>query len=308
MTRYKQILKPLPVLVALILLGVTGCRKNSTGPVVDSSLSSNQDAAQSIANAVGEDNGGVTDQMGDIADATGSSGITANVGAAWLNDGLLKTSETSADTIVKTFNTSDTSWTISVTRNRVGLFGRQAGFTRTYYLKFIDQNGIALPRYMTQTTPADTASTILFKVLNGTGYTKTRFVSTHLLSITSDFVVTGANTSTITVNGTFTRTGTDTVVTLAGERVLNYTLAATLTNVTGPKTPRYMMMAGTPRATGGTITGTYTAAVTVVRGDSYTDRNFTKTFTITFGSGDGSMDLDGSHFTCDLTYGEATGN
>ena len=47
----------------------------------------------------------------------------------------MKSAMTVGDTVTKTFNASDTSWTISVTRNRVGLFGRQAGFARTYYLK-----------------------------------------------------------------------------------------------------------------------------------------------------------------------------
>jgi hypothetical protein len=296
------------IAIAFGMLLVTGCRKNSTGPPLDASLNSNQDAAQSVANAVGEDNGGVMDQMGDIADATGSAGISANVGTYWTEETLMKSTTTNGDTIVKTFNTSDTSWTVYVSRSRVGLLGRQAGFTRTYYMKFIDQDGIALPRYITMTTPADTASTILFKVLAGLGYTQTRYVSTYLLSISSDLVVTGAKTSTITVNGTFTRTGTDTIMTRTGERVLNHTLVASLQNVTGPRTPRYLTSTRVPRATGGTITGTYTATVSVVRGDSYTERNFTKTFTITFGiDGIGSINMNGTRFTCDITYGELSG-
>lgn len=302
-----RILNESAVICAAILLCVSGCRKNSTGPTLDASINSNQDAAQSIANAVGEDNGGVTDQMGDIADATGSSGISAGVGTAGSYEALMKSVSTEGDTVIKTFNASDTSWTVSVTRSRIGLFGRQAGFTRTYYIKFLNMNGVALPRYST-TTPADTANTIIFKVLNGTGYTMTRFVSTHLLSISSDYVATGTNTSVMTVNGTLTRTGTDTIKTLTGERVLNYTLVANLQNVTGPRTARYMMMTRTPRATGGTITGTYTATVSVLRGDSYTERSFTKTFTVTFGGGVGSVDVGGGRFACDLMVGEAGGS
>ncbi len=293
--------------VVLSLLLMAGCKKNSVGPTLDSTLRSNQDAAQSISNAVGEDNGGVADQMGDIADATGSTGITANVGSFWTGSELMKSTVVSGDTVVKTFSSSDTSWTVFVSRNRTGLFGRQAGFTRTYYVKFIDASGVGMPRYVT-TSPADTASTIIFKVLNGTGYTKTRFASTHLLSLSSDFIVTGANTPTITVNGTLTRTGTDTIQTLMGERVLNYTLTATLQNVTGPRAPRYTLTTRVPRATGGTITGTYAATVTVMRGDSYSDRSFTKTFTITFGSSGGSINMNGSRFMCDVMYGEWAGN
>jgi hypothetical protein len=296
-----------PAIATMLLLG-SGCRKNSTAPVLDASVNASQDAAQSIANAVGEDNGGVTDQMGDIADATGSTGISANVGLASPEESLMKSVATVGDSVTKTFNAADTSWTVYVTRSRVGLFGRQAGFTRTYYLKFVNHNGVAQPRYITTTTPADTASTIIFMVLNGSGYTITRFVSTHLLSLSSDFTVTGTNTSTITVNGTFTRTGTDTIETATGERVLNYTLAATMQNVTRPRVPRYTPGSTIKRATGGKITGTYTATVSVLKGDSYSERSFTKTFAVTFGDNTGSLDVDGTKFTCDLQSGEATSN
>ena len=301
----KQRVVVLSALLAMFLSG-SGCRKNSTAPVVDTSVNSNDDAAQSIANAVGEDNGGLTDQMGDMADATGSSGISANVGSVSPEGSLMKSDATAGDSVSKTFNASDTSWTVYVTRSRAGLFGRAAGFMRTYYMKFIDQNGVALPRYITTTTPADTASTILFMTLNGSGYTVTRFASTHLLTLSSNFTASGTNTPVITVNGTFTRTGTDTIKTASGERVLNYTLVANVQNVTRPRTPRYGVVARGPRATGGAITGTYTATVTVLKGDSYTERSFTKTFTVTFGNDTGTLDVGGAKFSCDLQVGEAS--
>ncbi len=296
------------IALAILVLAGPGCRKSSTSPVTNSTgATSNQDAAQSIANAVGEDNGGVIDQMGDAVDATGSSGVAANVGSASAgNDGLLKGLLANSDSVTKTFNASDTSWTVFVSRSRTGLFGRQAAFTRTYYLKFIDANGVALPRYITTGTP-DTATAIILKILDGTGQVITRYVSTHLLSISSSFVITGTNTPVVTVNGTFSRVGTDTVKTFSGLRVLNYTLTGTLTNVTRPRIPRYVQWNGVPRATSGTITGTYTATVSVISGSSYTERSFTKTFTITFGTdGTGSMDVDGTRFSCDLQVGEAT--
>lgn len=300
---------PAAFVVAAMLVFDSGCKKNNTTePVVTANVAtSNQDAAQSIANAVGEDNGGVADQMGDAVDATGSAGVTTNVGSASPKDGgLLKGASAEGDTVTKTYSASDTSWTIFVSRNRVGLFGRQAGFTRTYYSKFIDANGVALPRYIIA-SPADTATTIKFSVLSGSGYTMTKFVSTHLLSISSNFIITGVNTPIVTVNGTFSRTGTDTIKTFQGERVLNHTLQATLVNVTRPRIPRYVQTVGIPRATGGTISGTYTATVTVLAGSSYTERNFTKTFTITFGTdGSGTMDIGGAMFSCDLQAGEAT--
>lgn len=307
MNTWHQKLLSTSVVAAMLLFG-SGCTKNTTAPVVDTTLNSNQDAAQSIANAVGEDNGGATDQMGDVADATGSAGISPNVGSVTPENVLMKSLAMTGDSVSRTFNASDTSWTVSVSRSRVGLFGRQAAFTRTYYMKFIDQNGIALPRYITATTPADTASTIIFMVQSGSGYTITRYLNTHLLSISSNFTVTGTRNSVMTVNGTFTMTGTDTMKTITGERVLNYTLIATLQNVTGPRIPRYATLTRVPRATSGTITGTYVATVTVLRGDAYSERSFTKTFTVTFGGGAGAIDVGGTNYTCDIQVGELSSN
>jgi len=304
MRRQKGILTVTVSIAGMLLFG-SGCKKNSTAPMLDSSINSNQDAAQSIANAIGEDNGGFTDQMGDIADATGALGISQSVGSASANGALLKTVAMKGDSVTNEFNASDTSWTVTVTRNRAGLLGRKASFTRMYYIKFINQDGVALPRYITNTTPADTASTIVFMVLNGTGYTVTRYLSTHLLSISSSYVASGTNTSVITVNGSFTRTGTDTVETATTERVLTYTLEGTLQNVTRPRVPRYTIGSAIKRATGGTITGTYIATVSVLKGDSYSERSFTKTFTVTFGDNSGSIDVGGAKFTCDLQSGEA---
>jgi hypothetical protein len=305
-----NLLNPISTIVVVLIAGLlfTSCKKNATGPVTDPALNSSQDAAESVANALGEDNGGVADQLGDISDATGSAGIQPQSPSVSTADAIAQTTTTAGDTVVKTFNSSDTSWTITVTRSRAGLFGRQAGFTRTYFLKFINKNGVALPSYRTNTIPQDTAYTILFQVLRGSGYNITRRVSSHLLALTSNFVVTNANTSTITVNGTLTRSGTDTVLTLNGQRVLSHSLTMTFTNVTGPRAPRFGMVARVPRATGGTITGTYTATVSVLRGDSYSERSFTKNFTVTFGSGTGSINVNGAHFTCDMMYGEITGN
>jgi hypothetical protein len=295
-----------PFVVAVILFAISGCRKNTVAPEISATtVSSNQDAAQSIANAVGEDNGGLSDQMGDIADATGSAGVSTRVGSEWIGSGLGKAAGGAEDSVTKVFDASDTSWTVYITRNRGGLLGREAAFVRTYYLKFIDPSGTAIPRYTTS-TPADTASTILFKVLSGSGHVITRFVSTHLLSIAGDFVVTNANSSTLTFNGTLTRTGTDTINTFNGQRVLNYTLVANLQNVTGPRTPRYLTSTRMVRVTGGTVSGTYTATVSVLKGSSYAERSFAKTFTVTFGGGTGLIEVGGSQYSCDLQVGEVS--
>ena len=293
------------VVASVVGMWISGCNK-ATEPAVDSNP--DQDVAESVANSLGETNGGVSDQLGDIADATGSGGIQAVQGILEGGPDAIGTAVASGDTVTKTFNSADTSWTINVSRSRVGVFGRMAGFTRSYYIKFIDPNGVAIPAYITNTVPKDTAATIHFKVLSGTGYDITQRISNHLLSLTSDWTATGTNTSTITVNGTSTRTGTDTIQTIGSLRELNHTLSLSFVNVTSPRVPRFNATASIPRATGGTISGNYSATVSVLRGASYAERSFSRTFTVTFGNGVGSINVGGSHFSCNLTYGELSGN
>src|SRR5512135_326515 len=100
MTVRRKIIAAACAAMVLLVFG-SGCRKNSTEPgSTETAATSTQDAAQSIANAVGEDNGGVTDQMGDAVDATGSSGVAANVGSASTgNNVLLKGDLANADTV-----------------------------------------------------------------------------------------------------------------------------------------------------------------------------------------------------------------
>jgi hypothetical protein len=293
------------IVATVVGLCISGCNK-ATEPAVDSNP--NQDVAESVANSLGETNGGVSDQLGDIADVTGSVGIQAVRGIIAGGPDVIGNLTSSADTVTKTFNASDTSWTINVSRSRVGFFGRMAGFTRTYYIKFIDPSGTAIPAYIINTIPKDTASMIRFRVLSGTGYDITRRMSNHLLTLTSDWIATGTNTSTITVNGSSTRTGVDTIQTVGSLRVLSHTLSLTFINVTSPRVPRFNATASITRATGGTVSGTYSATVSVLRGTSYAERSFSRTFTVTFGNDVGAIDVGGSRFLCNLTYGELSGS
>lgn len=292
------------VILLTLVFSLTGCKKNATDPIVDANTT--EDAAESVANSLGEDNGGVADQMGDIADLSGSLGIQPEAAVLAEKYGI---STTAGDTVYKNYDAGTQTWTLFVSRSKVNFLGLyRSGFTRTYNYQFINKNNVPQQRYITGT---DTAYTIKFKVLDGSGYAFTRRMNHRLLSLTSDWVVTGANTSTVTINGTSTRIGADTLTTHNFVRSLNYTLDLAFVNVTGPRAPRVgsgIGMARSPRMTGGTITGTYTASVGVLRGDAYTERNFTKTFTITFDGSGGNINLNGRMFKVDLLYGELTGS
>ena len=290
--------------IALALVfALTGCKKNATDPIVEANTT--EDAAESVANSLGEDNGGVADQIGDIADLSGSLGIQPEAAVLAEKYGL---STAAGDTVYKSYDAGTQTWTLFISRSRVNFLGLyRSGFTRTYSYQFINKDNVPQQFYRTGT---DTAYTIKFKVTDGSGYAFTRRLNHRLLSLTSDWVVTGANTSTVTINGTSKRIGADTLTTHNFVRSLNHTLDLTFTNVTGPRAPRAGSGIGftrNPRMTGGTITGTYTASVGVLRGDAYTERNFTKTFTVTFDGSGGNINMNGRIFRVDLLYGELTG-
>lgn len=302
----KTNLKTISILFTVVLTLVfsfTGCKKNATDPVVDATTT--EDAAESVANALGEDNGGVADQVGDIADLSGAIGIRPEAAVIEEKYGM---SVAAGDTVSKTYDVATQTWTLFVSRSRTNFLGLyRSGFMRTYKYQFINKNGQAQQNYITGT---DTAYTINFKVINGTGYAITRRMSHNLLSLVSDWVVTGANTSTITINGTSRRVGADTLTTHNFVRSLNHTLDLTFANVTGPRSPRPSFSAGmmrNPRITGGTIGGIYAATVGVLRGEAYSEKTFTKTFSVTFDGSGGSINLGGRLFRCDLLYGELTG-
>jgi hypothetical protein len=291
------------VVLLTLVFSLTGCKKNATEPVVEATTT--EDAAESVANALGEDNGGVADQVGDIADLSGALGIRPEAAVIEEKYGM---SVAAGDTVSKTYDTATQTWTLFVSRSRTNFLGLyRSGFTRTYKYQFVNKNSQSQQNYITGT---DTAYTINFKVISGAGYAVTRRMSHNLLSLVSDWVVTGANTSTITINGTSKRVGADTLTTHNFVRSLNHSLDLTFTNVTGPRSPRPNFSAGmmrSPRITGGTINGTYAATVGVLRGESYSEKSFTKTFSVTFDGSAGSINLGGRLFRCDLLYGELTG-
>jgi hypothetical protein len=58
--------------------------------------------------------------------------------------------------------------------------------------------------------------------------------------------------------------------------------------------------------TSGTISGTYTANVTIQRGSSYNEKTIDRTFTITLGGGEGSIGIrgDARKFKANLMTGD----
>lgn len=266
-------------------LWIAGCSK-SNDPGVDDDIAS-EDAATTIASALGEEDGGAVDQMGDASQlATQAGSLMQSSSGTEVVYGV-----GAQDSVSKTFNAADTSWTIYVKRTRSSAFGLYtASFYRKYQVQFRNKNGLAQQNYITNT---DTATGMKFKILEGTGVRKVVGRNTHrLLSLSGSWVLTGINTRVVTMNGTSTSAGSDTIQTRNADRTLNYTLSLTFTDC---KAPRGGRMNVSDSATG-TVSGVYDATVSFSKGELYKERTIHREFTAAFSGGMSQIQMGGRTF------------
>ncbi len=295
-TSIKPLKFTLFTMALLFMSMITGCQ-NSDNPVnPDNRTTVVDDAAESVANALATNHGGTFDQMNDIMIISSVAGLQNEAGA--ISD--IHADDSSIHSVSKTYDPVTGWWTLTLSRQRFDDFG-YAEMHREYQYQFLNSNGNFQQYWL---TGSDTAHSLHFKIISGSGERHTMRFAHHLVSLSSEWMVTGINTNIITINtvnnGAYTRVGSDTMKTLNALRTLNHTLTMTFNNVTGPRTTRLHLA----EKTSGTITGTYHADITFTRGELYTEKTIDKTFTITFG-GDGTTHLymGGRRFMVDPVLG-----
>ena len=280
------------MIIASLILGLAvfaGCTKSDSNPVATNSQSviTTDDVADEISDALASNNGGAIDQINDVLE------IAAGVGLGAPGAGLSK--DLSDSTLVtRTYDSTAAAWSLSVFRQKSALPLYYAEWSRNYWYQF-SANG--QPQKF-RVAGAVVADNIQHKLTGGTGYYFTPRLVHHLRSIGSDWTASNSNTDTVTINGTYTRAGVDTILATARKgRVLDHSLSLNFINVKGPRGSRL----NKSDKTSGTIQGTYTATVTVPGKGTFTT---TKTFTITLGGGHASFDVDGTHYLTDLATGD----
>jgi hypothetical protein len=282
---------PAAVLLTVVFAGmlyVTGCKKSSSNPTAPTvqSVSTTADVADQVSDALASNNGGAMDQVNDVFELAGGIGIGAEVNLA--KDAVDSSSFT------RTYDPVAKAWSISLYRRASFLPAYFGVWTRNYWHQF-RANGQA---QQFRVTAGVTADTILHKLLSGTGYYWTPRLVHHLHGINSNWIVSNTNTDTVTVNGTYARSGVDTIKTAArAGRVYDHALSLTFVNVRGPRGPRF----NRSDRTSGTIQGTYTATVTIPGKSPFT---VTKTFTIILGGGNGTFTVDGTTYVTNLATGD----
>lgn len=278
------------ILFTLAALVWTGCEK-STDPVDEAAL--DEDVATAVAGAVGEDGGGAADQINDAGSLATPSGLPSSarlgdVGYAVDGAGAIDTS----------YDAATGWWTAKVTRNRMSGGGVYVSFVyREYQYQFLNASGVAQRRYI---VAGDTARTINFKILRGLGYHRTPRRVHRLDSLSGTWVVTNAHRPTITITGstdTYFRHGIDTLETRAATRTHDNTLRITNLQVTRTR--------GIAPSVSGTISGTYAATITFLRGEVYRERSVTRDFTVTYTGDEASVGVGRRNFRFDRQFGMA---
>ena len=267
---------------------MTGCKKNDSNPVGSSATVTTSadvsDAADAVSDALASNNGGAMDQVNDVFEVAGGVGV-----------GVLGKTYGDTTYVGKQYDSTTMSWTTTTYKERSLLPLYYGVWTRVHWLQF-RANGNAQKFRVTNGVIADT---ILHQLTGGTGYFYTPRLVHHLISIGSNWVASNTNTDTVTLNGSYTWSGVDTIEAPAARkgRVLNHTISLTFVNVKGPRGTRLVRS----EKTSGTITGTYTATVTVPGKAPYT---VTETFTIVLGGGDATFSIGGTKFVSDLATGD----
>jgi hypothetical protein len=284
--------------------GVTGCQKDNS--LVDAKLETGaiDDAAQSVADAVGMDEGGALDQVGDILEIATDQGLAPD--PLILKGRFAGRGVTSVD---KNYDSLSGWWTVNLMRTR-GENGAlpYAEIYRSYQFQYINKDGSFQKTWKVANASGgfDTAYAIHHKILSGGGINKNLRGSRNLLSLSGEWMVTGVNTNTVTINtyngGSYVKTGADTLKTRDAVRTLTHTITLNFSNVTGPRGDKLNLA----DKTSGTITGVYHAVITFQKGELYKDKTIDKDINITLGGGKGRafFDIGGRRFWADIFSGE----
>ena len=272
---------------AALFLG--GCKKSDSNPLTNSATTVTEDAADAadaVSDALASNNGGAMDQVNDVFEIAGGVGV---------GGGVLGKTSASASLSGATYDPATMSWTMTLVKKDSLLLPLYYGYwTRNYWFQF-RANGQPQKYGNTNSVLADT---IEHRLLGGTGYFFTPRLVHHLISISSDWTASSIKTDTVTINGTYSWTGTDTIKVLARKgTVLVRTITLNFQNVRGPKGPRRAQS----DATSGTISGTYDATVTTASGVQH---HITRTFIIVLGGGKAKFSIDEFSFVSDLGTGD----
>ncbi len=264
----------------------TGCSNDNTLEPTANALNVNSDVAESVAGAVGVESGGVVDQVGDVIDLTTQ----------------FRLGKTSADGFIDqreaTYDESTGTWTLKIERER-GVEGAvpYGTWTRVFTYRFLNSEGQPQKFFVAEN---DTATSIVFNIVDGDGYYKNFRMSHDLKEIQGSFVATGTNTDMVTINGTYKRAAVDTLTTEKFTRISDHALELTIIDLKGPKGSRRNLA----QKVSGSITGTFHADISFDGERGYAEKTVDKDIKIVIDDGEATIDVNGNLYVADVENGQ----
>lgn len=271
------------ILFALLtLLLVSAC--DEAKPEV---LTPDRDAAETLANALAINTGGVMDQIADLCEFLVPSGnrMPGNDNSRYV-------------TMNKTYDEFTQEWTITYEKVRgvedsIGY----AHIYRVYILKYLNADEMPQKYYVTD---GDTARAVRFRSLGATGSNITRRIRHQLDSLNVNWTVTNANQTYVSLTGTYYRAGQDTISGWNKLRVSDHSMTLDFNDFQ----VRRALYTHTYQYHNGSVSGNVSATVTFLEGTPYTDTVISRPVNILVGNGRGEIDLGDLDFTADLAAGE----
>lgn len=270
------------------LLFLPGCEKSD---VMEPELNfpeanevSNEDVAQSIAGLVCEKSGGILDQVGDVL-VLGTVAGPNMLSKAVDFEGMCDHTAT-YDPVTQT-------WTIEIHRgNGTPADSIYSEFERTYTLQILNKNGLPQQFWITE---GDTAYSFDFDIISGTGLHVRPHFYHELKSISGGWLGTGVNTGMISINGTYHRAALDSLFGERGTRISDHGVDLSLNDVTGPRGSRRDLS----QKVSGSITGLFTATVTILKENVTIIREIEREINIQLGNGQIVIQVGNEHFIVD---------
>lgn len=269
-----RLLMPLCASLCALLLVLSGC--DSSGSSTEPLEVTADEAAEDIALALATDPGGTLDDVEDAASVASVLTRTASMRTA--SPSVAHARHLSPTTC--SFNNSAVLWTCGFDVTRSGERGTVT-VARTYEVQFLDAEGTPLPFYEVGAT---TASTLSFDVTSGSGTVTTERVDNNYTINTSQWTLSDITDAEATLNGTVRRTMNGT---LTGENATR-TRTATVSS-----TARDLVWIREEGPSSGSLSGSYSAEVTITRDGESATRTVEAAYTVMFTDGQAELTFTG---------------
>ena len=286
-------LHTLSALLVMALL-LVGC--DSSGTSSEPLDVTAEETAESIALATATETGGTLD---DAEDAATVSSVLTNAMMGPSASMRAQTSDLAQNHCG--FNNDEVLWSCSFSVERSSERAEVA-FSRDYEIQFLDANGDPMPFFE---MGGETAASITLDVLSGWGSVQTRRVVNSYTINTSSWTLSDLTETSATLSGTASRSMADTLTTQNAEHTRIADVEMEMQDLVwvqeeGPEN--------------GTISGTYSAEVTITRDGETATRTVNASYTITFADGEGEITFtaegsrfNGESFRFDVDTGELIG-